>query len=91
MDPTQFQRFYRFHPKTGQDANEFELMLTVEQREELASMVRAGAKFYWQKTDEIGIGVVDGYTRVEKTNIEFVLKVTGANYQFFDTAQGEDS
>lgn len=90
------QRFYRFHPKTGQDANELDTgHLTPEQKQELAAMVAAGAKFYWEKSDDHGIGVLKGYTRVERQNVSFALKVAGVQFEFVDTAPaqpvGEDS
>lgn len=82
------QKFYRFHPITGQDANDLPLeMLTEEQRIEVAAMVRAGAKFYWDRIDagEPGPADVQGYTRIEKANVLFVLRVTGLKYEFIDS------
>lgn len=49
MDITGKQTFWRFHPITGIDANDFTEELrgaTPEQKQELAETVRHGAVFY---------------------------------------------
>lgn len=90
MDITQVQRLYRFHPAIGMDANDIDIgNMTADQRAKLAEMIRNGAKFYWDKTDETGVGVVAGYVRVERSNIEFVLKALGAKYEFLETAPAQ--
>ena len=88
IDNKQVQKFWRFHPLTGEDANVFDTtQISEDQRAELAQMVRDGAKFYWATADEIGLGTVQGYSRVEYANIKFVLDATGVRYEFLDTAQ----
>jgi len=79
--------FWRFHPVTGADANQFDTSaLSDKQREELVGMVRAGAKFYWQKTTETRSDVDQGYVRAEYSNIKFVLDMMGTKYIFQDVA-----
>lgn len=96
MKPGTTQKFYRFHPVTGQDANEFDTASMQEKdRIELASMVRAGARFYWEGPRKTGEGYLKGYGKIERANVEFVLKVLGAKAEWIDTAPaqpvGEDS
>jgi hypothetical protein len=76
-------KLYRYHPIDGRDAEDFSSELrtaTAEQKQELASMIRHGARFYWNQTGDSGV-----WERVERANIEFVLKVTGRPYEFVDT------
>jgi hypothetical protein len=89
VNPTVKQKFYRFHPKTGADANDFDFAdMPDKARIEIAAMVRAGARFYWEKStpDDHGPGVVKGYNRVEQGNVKFALDVAGIPYEFIDTA-----
>ncbi len=73
------QTFYRFHPVTGIDANDIDTKgMPDDVKQELAAMVTSGAKFYWDKD-----------SRVERANIEFVLKIVGAEYEFIETQQNE--
>jgi hypothetical protein len=72
------QVFWRYHPVTGEDANDLEVEhLTPEQRQELAEMIRSGARFYWELRN-------GAYGRVERNNIEFVLRVIAIPYEFID-------
>lgn len=87
IDNKSVQKFFRFHPVTGQDANDLDISkLSEGQRSELAEMVRAGAKFYWEGPGKTGEGYVKGYGRVEYANVKFVLDVTATPYEFIDTA-----
>lgn len=87
IDNKSVQKFWRFHPVTGEDANVFDTtQLSEDQRAELAQMIRDGAKFYWNTADDNGPDVVQDYGRVEYANIKFVLDATGVRYEFLDTA-----
>jgi hypothetical protein len=87
MSTQPVQTFYRFHPATGQDANEFDTASMPEKdRIELAEMVRAGAKFYWEGPGKVGEGYLKGYGRIERANVEFVLRVTGVRGEWIETA-----
>ena len=78
-------RFFRFHPVTGQDANELPIeLLNVDQRQELAQMVSNGAKFYWEPAKDNGPDVLEGYSRVEHGDMRFVLDATGQPYEFVE-------
>jgi len=71
---------YRFHPETRKDANDFsEHPLTDQQKQELAEMVRQGAKFYWIYFD-------GEWRRHERTNYAFVARVTGETVSWQDHA-----
>ena len=88
IDNKSVQKFWRFHPVTGEDANLFDTtQLSEDERAELAQMVRDGAKFYWEGGHN-GPGTVQGYSRVEYSNVKFVLDMTGVKYEFLDTAKG---
>jgi hypothetical protein len=90
---TETPKFWRFHPVTGADANDFTDELkgaTPKQKQDLAEMVRQGAKFYW------GLDrTAEGYQRIERSNVEFVLKVIGEVGEWIESAPaqpaGEDS
>jgi hypothetical protein len=70
---------YRFHPDTGADANDIDTSQATEaERIELASLVRAGAKFYWHMEDD---GV---WARIERSNYAFVLRVTGQPVEWIE-------
>lgn len=80
------ERFFRFHPVTKEDANDLPTeKLNIEQKQELAQMIRHGARFYWEPTSDEGPAVVQGYSRIEYANVKFVLDVTGQSYEFVDT------
>ena len=77
--------FYRFHPVTGADANIFDMVgWTAEQKQEMAAMVRCGARFYWKKEGQARRGDPGCYTRVEKRNASFALTVAGIPHRFVD-------
>jgi hypothetical protein len=79
--------FWRFHPITGADANSIDTsQFTAQQKNELAEMVRAGARFYWEKRSPTSDDPEE-YGRVEYSNVKFVLDVMGMKYEFLDTAQ----
>lgn len=82
MKSGSINRFFRFHPVTGQDANDIDTSgATQEHKTMLAEMVSAGAKFYWEESP-VDAG---GFGRVEHSNVKFVLDMTGAKYEFVDT------
>lgn len=60
----------RYHPETGEDAEELPAGLPVEAKEEIAAMRRNGAKFYFEEFD-------DGWYRVELSNVSFVAHALG--------------
>lgn len=70
-------RLYRFHPLDGRDANDVQsepeyANASTKDKEEVAAMFRAGAKFYW--TTFPG---ETAYFRVELKNFRFVVEVLG--------------
>lgn len=80
------QTFYRFHPVTGADANDFDTTeWSDKQKAGLAEMIRGGAQFYWERSNEPVEKTLQGYTRVERANVTFVLQVTGVPFEFVET------
>jgi hypothetical protein len=75
-------KFYRYHPDTGQDAEDFSDVPgfdTSTNQKELADMKKHGATFWWTNYPEDG-----ELHRVERINMEFIVKVTGAEAQWID-------
>lgn len=73
------QTCWRFHPVTGQDAEDFSKELVVmpdKDREELAAMSANGATFWWIKDTDGEIA------RIEKINYSFVANVMGIQLEF---------
>ena len=76
-------KFYRYHPETGQDAEDFcdvsIVHRTPETDKELADMRKNGATFWWTNYPE-----GKELHRVERINMEFIVKVTGADAEWID-------
>jgi hypothetical protein len=72
-------KLYRFHPVTGVDAEDMRGEPD-EGKQEIAAMIRQGARLYWHLND------AGEYTRCEKANIGFVLKVMGIPLECIETA-----
>lgn len=70
---------YRFHPKTGEDAEDLPFTLSVSEKEEIAAMRRAGARFYWNENED---GTI---SRSELQNISFVANVLGVTIRTVDS------
>lgn len=85
-------KIFRFHPITHQDANDFQsqssyLTMPVEAKQELAKMIRSGAKFYWIKREDNEPSIefdIEGYTRVELNNYKFVVDMIGEKLEIID-------
>lgn len=89
---------YRYHPETGEDAEDITLPshATEKDRIEFAEMRREGATFWWQQDESAEFQLDNGlmiqrfpikldtktYSRVERTNIEFVAKVLNLTLVF---------
>lgn len=72
-------KLYKFHPITKENADDIDTsILNDEQKQELALMVRNGAKFYWQENEP---GDDEKFSRVELQNISFVLTMTGVKIE----------
>ena len=73
-------KLYKFHPVTKTNADDIDTTgCTDSEKQELATMIRNGAKFYWH-VDDAG-----NYYRVEYANIAFVIRVTGLKLEVFDS------
>jgi hypothetical protein len=71
---------YRFHPVTGEDANDFAgAGLTDEQKQGLAEMFRNGAQYYWHQ-------MTDGaeWTKLERSNYQFIANVIDEDVEWID-------
>ena len=68
---------YVLHPVTGENANDFPPTISDEVKAEVAAIFRNGGRFYWHKPDIPREGLNEGYERVEHTNFEFVVRVSG--------------
>jgi len=87
MDNKPPEKCYRFHPVTGIDANDLTVVGNPEQREEIADMVRAGARFYWHKEPITG----GEWGRIERANYAFVKNMMGEPVEWIEEKQGENS
>lgn len=77
-------KFYRYHPDTKQDAEDFsdvppDLFNTPENQKEMDTMRKNGATFWWTNYPEGG-----EFHRVERINMEFIVKVAGAEAEWID-------
>lgn len=85
------QVFYRFHPVTGADANEFEMEgWNKSQKESLALVFSRGAKFYWGESPESLDKTISDYVRVERESTTFVLLITGIPFEFVESVKREE-
>ena len=82
-------KFYRYHPETGQDAEDFSDVDPVEFKKpknqvDLKKMRDSGATFWWTNFPDGG-----SLHRVERINMGFVIKAMGAKAEWIDEKPAE--
>jgi hypothetical protein len=74
---------FRIHPVTGTHAEDTS-GYPDEAKQQLAAVMRAGGQLYWEKTEDFLAGI-QGYVLVERSNIAFVVKMTGGTITIYET------